>query len=82
MRDVQLRLSSEVEDRFDACFNAYMNSCRVHDLPVRVSKLPDTTGSFRSIRFLSQQAAHQFSSWWDAASAQAGATAGREAAVA
>lgn len=82
MRDVQLRLSSEVEDRFEASFNAYMNSCRVHDLPVRVSKLPDTAGSFRSIRFLSLQAAHQFSSWWDAANAQAGAPAVGDAAVA
>ena len=80
MRDVQLRLSSDVEDRFEASFNAYMNGCRAHDLPVRVSKLADAAGSFRSIRFLSQNAAHQFSSWWDAANAQAAASPGRAAA--
>lgn len=72
MRDVQLRLTSENEDRFEASLNAYMSRCRVHDLPVRVSKLPDAVGSFRSIRFLSGQAAHQFSSWWDASQALAG----------
>ncbi len=80
MRDVQLRLSSDVEDRFEASLNAYMSRCRVHDLPVRVSKLPDTAGSFRSIRFLSLQAAHQFSSWWDAA--QAASPAGADVAAA